>query len=188
MQSALLIGRFQPFHNGHLDAVKKILKENDRVIIVIGSAEKNFLRTDPLTAGERFQIIEESLKEAKIKPEKFCIIPVRNVNNYALWVNHINIHVPPYTKIYTGSELVKACYLGKYYKKHEKNKVGPKIHDLVREIPISASEVREAILKNENWEDFIPPAASKLLKKWGIKDRLNIIQHTKDVTAMNGTY
>ena len=123
MQSALFIGRFQPFHNGHLDAIQKILKDNERVIIVIGSAEKNFLKSDPLTAGERFQLIEESLKEAKITPDRYVIIPVRNVNNYALWVNHINIHVPPYTRLYTGSELVKACYLGKYYRNHEDTKI-----------------------------------------------------------------
>ncbi|NIA01996.1 MAG: adenylyltransferase/cytidyltransferase family protein, partial [Nitrospirae bacterium] len=31
MQSALFIGRFQPFHKGHLEMIKKILKENERV-------------------------------------------------------------------------------------------------------------------------------------------------------------
>lgn len=188
MQSALFIGRFQPFHKGHLDVVKKILKDNERIIIVIGSAEKNFMQRDPLTAGERFQLIEESLKEAKIKPERYCIIPVRNVNNYALWVNHINIHVPPYTKIYTGSELVKACYLGKYYKKHEKNKTGPKLIDVNREIPISASEVRESILRNDSWEKLVPKAVAGLFKKWDIKSRLQILKNAPDVTWLNDHY
>ncbi|MDA1060772.1 MAG: nicotinamide-nucleotide adenylyltransferase, partial [bacterium] len=132
MKSALYVGRFQPFHNGHLKVIKTILKENDRVIIVIGSAEKNFLPQNPLTASERFVLIEEALAEAKIPASKYCIIPVRNVNNYALWVNHINTYVPPYEKLYTGSEIVKACYEGKYSDKLHQKKSGPTIIQIKR--------------------------------------------------------
>ncbi len=188
MQSALFVGRFQPFHKGHLDVVKQILKDNERVIIAIGSAEKNFLPDNPLTAGERFQIIDESLKEAKISPEKYCIIPVRNVNNYALWVNHLNIYIPPYNKVYTGSKIVKACYEGKYCRPHEENKTGPKMVELKRILPISATKVRDSILKNRKWEELVPPACAKLLKKWHIVKRLDDIQDTMDFTRYNNEY
>ena len=186
MQSALFVGRFQPFHKGHLDIVKEILKENERIIIVIGSSEKNFLPKNPLTAGERFQLIDEALKEAKISPKKYCIIPVRNVNNYALWVNHINIHVPPYTKLYTGSKIVKACYEGKY--KGKDKKFGPKIIQVKREMPISATLVRESIVTNGKWKELVPPAVAKLLKKLDIPNRLKIIQTTMDETKYNNKY
>jgi len=188
MQSALFIGRFQPFHLGHLEMVKMILKENERVIIAIGSAEKNFVASNPLTASERFQIIEESLREAKIPAEKYCIVPVRNVNNYALWVNHINIYVPPYTRLYTGSKIVKACYEGKYNRSHESTKTGPEIIQLKRIKKLSATKARASILKDNKWEKMIPAAAAKLLIKWNIKERLKTIVSTMDETKLNNSY
>lgn len=167
MQSALFIGRFQPFHKGHLEMVKKILKNNERIIIVIGSAEKNFIQNDPLTAAERFQVIDESLKEAKISAEKYCIIPIRNVNNYALWIHHVNIYVPPYTRLYTGSKIAKACYC----------KNGPEIIQLKRVLGLSSTKVRTALLKGKGWEKMLPPTAAKLLKEWSIPSRLKTIKN-----------
>ena len=182
MKSALFIGRFQPFHKGHLSVIKDyILKENDRVIIVIGSAEKNYLPQNPLTAGERYTLIDEALREAKIPASKYSIIPVRNVNNYALWVNHVNSYVPEYQKLYTGSQLVKACY--------ENTPIKPQIIHLDRNlIPISASEIREAILKNEKWENLVPKAIAKKMKEWNIPQRIELIKDTMDLTKYNNSY
>jgi len=188
MQSALFIGRFQPFHLGHLDVIKQILKKNERVIIVIGSAEKNFLPDNPFTAGERFQIIDECLREADIPAEKYCIIPVRNVNNYALWVNHINCYIPPYNRLFTGSEIVKACYEGKYHRPNEQTKIGPEIIQLKRILKISATKIREMILKGGNWQKLVPPACAKLLTEWNIKNRLRDIKETMDFTKYNNEY
>lgn len=41
-KTALFVGRFQPFHLGHLKVIKDILKKNDFIVIAIGSSdEKN---------------------------------------------------------------------------------------------------------------------------------------------------
>jgi nicotinamide-nucleotide adenylyltransferase len=39
LRRGLLIGRFQPFHIGHLKAIEQATSENDEVIIGIGSAQ-----------------------------------------------------------------------------------------------------------------------------------------------------
>src|SRR3970040_1541422 len=50
---ALWIGRFQPFHLGHLSMAKRILAEVDELVIGIGSAQYSHTPENPFTAGER---------------------------------------------------------------------------------------------------------------------------------------
>jgi cytidyltransferase-like protein len=40
MKTAMFIGRFQPFHEGHKRCVEKILEENDRCIIMLRDTER----------------------------------------------------------------------------------------------------------------------------------------------------
>ena len=49
----LFVGRFQPFHNGHLAAVRYALDRVDYLYIVVGSAQKSHERYNPFTAGEQ---------------------------------------------------------------------------------------------------------------------------------------
>ncbi|MBI5133324.1 MAG: adenylyltransferase/cytidyltransferase family protein, partial [Thaumarchaeota archaeon] len=42
MKHGLLVGRFQPFHNGHLHAVKFALTKVEMLWIAIGSADKSY--------------------------------------------------------------------------------------------------------------------------------------------------
>ena len=174
----LFVGRFQPFHKGHLDIVKKILEENDHIILAIGSAEKNYVPENPLTAGERYHLIDETLRAEKIPCENYSIIPIRNINNYALWVDHMNLYLPPYDTIDTGSQIVKACYEGSQSNKQ--------LIQIKRVLPISATKIREAITNstdtNSEWEALVPPHTAKLLKEMKIPQRLKDINETMNET------
>ncbi len=174
-KTGLFVGRFQPFHLGHLDIIKKILKQNDHIILAIGSAERNYVPENPLTAGERVLIIDETLKAEKINPANYTIIPIRNIDNYALWVDHMNLYVPPYDRIYTGSNIVKACYEGAQ-SKH-------KLVKIKRKRPISATEIRDSmLLGTKEWHTLVPPRTAELLEKMKIPRRLRHIQKTMSDT------
>lgn len=54
---AVVIGRFQPFHNGHARMVSEALKESRKVYILIGSARAFPTVRNPLTAEERQRMI-----------------------------------------------------------------------------------------------------------------------------------
>ena len=169
MTTTLFIGRFQPFHLGHLDALDQALAENDRVIIGIGSAEDNYTHDNPFTAGERFEMIEAVLKEHGISPEKYAIIPIRNIENYSLWASHVKLLCPAFSSAYTGSHIVKELF--------QKHAPDIEVKDVEIEHKICATDIREKILAGDSsWEGMVPPAIANYLKNLKVADRLRDIQ------------
>ena len=73
MSTALFIGRFQPFHEGHLDAVKQILAENEQVIIGIGSSQESGTSRNPFDAQQRTEMITKALQNANISQKNYLI-------------------------------------------------------------------------------------------------------------------
>lgn len=166
MKIALFIGRFQPFHRGHLSVVEKVLKENDFCVIGIGSSEDNYLPKNPFTASERWQMIRLALDEIGLSHNRYTIIPVRNINNYAIWVNHIEKILPPFEDVYTGSKIVK-----KLFEDHGKHKV----INVEFTLKMDATQIREAMKKGKAWEDYVPPAVATFLKEIKAEKRLKTI-------------
>ncbi len=77
--TALLIGRFQPFHDGHLALVAKALERRDRVLIGVRDTYHNDDETNPFTYDEVFGRIEEVL--GKRFPGRYQIIRLPNITD-----------------------------------------------------------------------------------------------------------
>jgi bifunctional NMN adenylyltransferase/nudix hydrolase len=60
------IGRFQPFHNGHLKVLRAAIDTADLVVVVIGSANQPRTPKNPWSWVERKKLIEFSLKPAEL--------------------------------------------------------------------------------------------------------------------------
>ena len=88
---SLVIGRFQPLHLGHMEVILKCAEESEHLTIGIGSAQYSHQPENPFTAGERYMMIEESLKEAGI--ENYSIVPVEDLNRYSIWVSHVRLRI-----------------------------------------------------------------------------------------------
>ena len=56
----VLIGRFQPFHNAHLEIVKRAAALCDKLVIVVGSARQPRTYKNPFTFEERAQMIRHA--------------------------------------------------------------------------------------------------------------------------------
>jgi nicotinamide-nucleotide adenylyltransferase len=176
--NALFIGRFQPFHLGHLAVIKKAIRENDRLFIGIGSSEANYRPANPFTCSERFQMIEAALDEAKIDRRKYEIVTVRNIDNFALWVRHLALYIPPFSRVYTGSDTVK--HLFEAYNLISKKPYGIiDINNIKKELKISGTQIRKSMLKDKKWEGLVPKSVKKLIIGWDGVRRLKAVQESE---------
>ncbi len=172
---SLFIGRFQPFHFGHLDAIQQTLKKTGMLFIGIGSANDNYRPENPFTVGERIEMIKNALNEAKIPPEKYMIIPIPNIKNFELWPHHVEQSLPPFDTVFTSSDIVKILF-------ENANKIRKNPHKIVwipKKLKICSTEIRKAVLQNKKWEHMVPKSVQKLLKNWGFRNRLEAIQEAE---------
>ncbi len=106
----LLVGRFQPFHLGHVAVVRHLTHErpNKPLILGIGSAADAFTPDNPFTAAERFQMISLALGEEKISG--WLAVPIPDIHRHALWVAHVKELVPPFDRVYTNNPLTRTLF------------------------------------------------------------------------------
>jgi nicotinamide-nucleotide adenylyltransferase len=108
VRRALFVGRFQPFHHGHYFAIKKLLKKYDELVVVIGSAEDQDSPDNPFTCGERLEMIRSCFNKGELS--KLIIVPVPDVNDNRIWVDHVFAHIPPVQEVYSNNALVKMLF------------------------------------------------------------------------------
>lgn len=88
----VFIGRFQPFHMGHLAVVNEGLKQAEQVIVLCGSAHQPRSTRNPWTVDEREQMIRGSISEADSK--RVHIAPLMDiVYNDKSWVRNVQATV-----------------------------------------------------------------------------------------------
>jgi bifunctional NMN adenylyltransferase/nudix hydrolase len=58
----VVIGRFEPFHNGHYELIKNALVNSEHVLVLIGSAYRPRSAKNPWTASERATMIKASFQ------------------------------------------------------------------------------------------------------------------------------
>lgn len=163
-KTALYIGRFQPFHLGHLDAIKQIFADEEigLLLIAIGSAENPLTGDNPLNAAEREEIIVRTLKEAKISAKKYTIIPVSDINNPPRWVAHLKALLPPFDIAYSGEKAIRDLF----------SAAGVKAKVLKKNKPFSASLVRQKMQNGGDVSSMLSSQAIAFLEKLGLKERL----------------
>ena len=86
-----LIGRFEPFHNGHLSIARRALETCDRLIVLIGSAQAARSTRNPFSSAEREVMIRAALG-AEAGPVIFRHVP-DHLYNEGAWQAAVQQHV-----------------------------------------------------------------------------------------------
>ena len=168
---ALYMGRFQPFHLGHLEVVRSILEDNDELIIAIGSANFNYNVKSPFTAGERMWMIHEALVEAGLDMRRIYIATYPNIENNAAWYAHISSLLPPFERAYTGNPLTQILL------KEAGIEVVP-LRMIKREL-YCATTIRERMLRGEPWQELVPPAVARIIERIKGVERLRYLARSE---------
>ncbi len=165
MSRALYVGRFQPFHLGHLYAIQYVAERSSEFIVMIGSAQYSHTLDDPFTAGERVTMIRLALDEAGINAARYHIIPVTDLNLHEIWVAHVVSHVPKFDVVYTNEPLTRRLFL-------EDKRFPVEPIPLHKRKSYSATEVRRRMLNGENWKELLPKSVAKFIEEINGVERL----------------
>lgn len=92
---AVLIGRFQPFHNGHAALLAKALETAEKVVILLGSAHAARNAKNPFTWEERAAMIVTTLDEAT--QARVCFLPIRDYYDDRRWCDAVTAAVKAQT-------------------------------------------------------------------------------------------
>ena len=160
--NGLLIGRFQPFHLGHLEALQFALSKVDKLWVGLGSSNRPVEKNNPFTAEQRKEMILSSIDDSM--KEKISIYFFPDLDNHMKWVEKIDTIVPKFDIIFSNDDLTKHLY-------SKRNIQVLSIPFLNRE-SLSGTNIRDLIISDQKWNNFVPDGTRNFLEKTGAKEHL----------------
>jgi len=163
--NGLLIGRFQPFHLGHLDAIKFALSQVEKLWLGLGSSNKPIEKNNPFTSEERKEMILSSINSSLISRIK--IFPIPDMEDHKKWIEKIDTIVPKYEIVFSNDELTEYLY----------SKRGTKVLRIpfTKRDVLSGTNIRDRIISDQKWEHLVPEGTRNFLNKINAKKRLEIL-------------
>ncbi|MHA1713586.1 MAG: nicotinamide-nucleotide adenylyltransferase [Candidatus Ranarchaeia archaeon] len=170
----VFIGRFQPFHKGHLEVIRLVLQEVDELIVVIGSSQRSHELINPFTTGERLLMIRSVLREAELPEDRIWLIPVPDLNLNPLWVRHVQSYCPEFSCVYSNNSLVKILF--------EEQGIPVSEIKMVKRKQYSSTRIRELIIAGKAWTQLVPKAVAQIIRSINGVKRLRILSKGDKVT------
>jgi len=160
--NGLLIGRFQPFHFGHLEALQFALSKVDKLWVGLGSSNKPIEKENPFTAEQRKEMILSSIDDSM--KEKISIYFIPDVDNHIRWIEKIDTIVPKFDIIFSNDDLTKHLY--------SKRNIQVLAIPFLNRKSLSGTNIRDLIIRDQKWDDLVPKGTRNFLEKTGANEHL----------------
>lgn len=160
--NGLLIGRFQPFHLGHLEALHFALSKVEKLWVGLGSSNKPPQRNNPFSAEERKEMILSSVDDSIKNKIEIYFIP--DFDNHQKWVENIDNIVPKFDMVFTNDEMTKHLY--------SKRDIMVIPIPFLKRDNLSGTNIRDLIISDQPWEEFVPEGTKKFLNQTNAKQLL----------------
>lgn len=173
IRRGLFVGRFQPPHIGHCEAMKALLKEVDELVVVIGSSQFSHELNHPFTTGERITMLRKALGEMGVDLGRCYVVPVPDVETHSIWVSLVRAQAPGFDVVYSNEPLTRRLFEEAGY--------------TVRNAPFyrrdlySATEVRRRMLAGESWRDLVLGSVADFIESIDGVGRLRALTKTDKV-------
>lgn len=163
-KNCLFVGRFQPFHNGHLMVVSGMAKVCEKVVIAIGSANAEKSLKNPFTAMERKEMIQRALQSQDLIPKyDISFIEVDDMEADNEWTeNVLELAGGEVSQVWTGDEWTKKCFQEKEIE----------VKDIKEVLDISATDVRQLMIEGGDWHLKVPPEVVDYVESIGGVNRV----------------
>lgn len=171
-------GRFQILHNDHIKYLLAGKKLSNHLVVGITNPDPSLTRdsntnphrstpiANPMTYYERYLMIQAALLEQGLKYSEFSVVPFP-INVPDLLENYVPLDAIFFLTIYDDWGRQKKKYL---------ESLGLKIHVLwevsLENKGLSSIDIRNAMINDKQWEQFLPTSVVRLMNEWNIDKRL----------------
>lgn len=171
-------GKFQPFHSDHLRYVLKACEVGEHVIVGITNPDPTYIRREeadlrrstleanPFTYYERYLMVKESLRDLRIQPSRYDIVPFP-LNIPSSWFYYIPPEAIFLTTLYDEDEWLKT--------RNQKLVDGGFHTEVLWSKPkktVVGKEVRRRIRSGLEWESLVPSGTARVIKSLELDNRL----------------
>ena len=160
--NGLLIGRFQPFHLGHLEALQFALSKVDKLWVGLGSSNKPTEKNNPFSAQERKTMILSSIDNSM--KNKISIYFIPDLDNHVKWIEKIDTIVPKFDIVFSNDPLTDHLY--------SKRTINVIPIPFLNRDKLSGTNIRNLIISDQKWENFVPDGTKNFLINFGVKKHL----------------
>ena len=183
----IFIGRFQPFHKGHLAVIEAGLQQSEQLIVLCGSAHQPRSVRNPWTAAEREAMIRGAVATAH-QPRIHIAALMDNIYNNEAWVKNVQAAVNHLVTTHYGLPH-KQPRIGLIGHDRDHSAYYPNLFpqwDSVRVNNcqgISATPIREAILGKKTAGDYaqaLPPNVNMDIAAFCNTEAYAMIKHERE--------
>jgi nicotinamide mononucleotide adenylyltransferase len=161
-------GRFQPFHNGHLEYLHGAYERSTEVFVGITNPDPARIRpeaSDPLrhlpesnpwSYAERLLMVKAAARDAGLELSRVHVIPFP-VNEPELWAAYVPTGVTQYIRLFStwgGTKLDRFREAG----------YEVVVLDEGAEKQVSGADVRTALREDGDWEALVPPGVARVIR------------------------
>ncbi len=165
----MIHGRFQPFHNGHLEYLGAAVRRCENLIVGITnpdptqvseeetSQHRHLPESNPFTFFQRSVMIRELLIEEGIPLERSLIVPFP-IHSAERWRYYMPPNVVHYLRVFSPWEQAKVDRLRR--QGYVVEVLDPGVSKAVE-----ATEIRRRMADGEGWEELVPPSVARIIHR-----------------------